>query len=417
MVTIVVDNINNRVKYTFDFIFKSRGVDYVLATTIPETTDFLIYSSKYKGDKKIPNATLLNAESILNYSLTKSRFEKEECLAFDGISDPVATIFYILTRFEEYNSNQKDEHGRFPFSESILKKYNWIEKTICDRLAKEICLFVGVHEFEKKEVNIIPTFDIDNTFAYRLKSGRQRFLSISKDILTFNFQRLKERYSVEKGKKDPYDTFEKIKTIAERFPKTIIFWLVGELAEKDRNISIQNLEHRKLIKEMSEICIVNLHPSYASFLSKEKLNQEKLSLEEVVKKKITASRQHFLRFQMPESFRLLEKLGFMDEYSMGFAEHIGFRSGTARSHSWFDLEQNRISDLVIHPFVYMDGTLNEYMQLDVEQSKTKVRELYNEINNFGGDFIFLWHNETIGDYQKWKGWSELLNFTLNLKDE
>ena len=220
-----------------------------------------------------------------------------------------------------------------------------------------------------------------------------------------------------KGEIDPYNTFEIIKKTAKRFPNTKVFWLVGGRSKKDRNIPISNKDHQDLVQEMNDAVSVNLHPSYASNSNSDLILEEKKALEKVLGHSVNNSRQHFLRFKLPETFQAILDVGFTSEYSMGFAESLGFRSGTARKHFWFDLSKNKVTKLTIHPFVYMDGTLNEYMKLTVEESKGKIEELYKEVQEFGGDFVFLWHNETIGNYGKWKGWSEVLEFTLNLDNE
>jgi hypothetical protein len=63
----------------------------------------------------------------------------------------------------------------------------------------------------------------------------------------------------------------------------------------------------------------------------------------------------------------------------------------------------------------MDGSLNEYLKLSTTEAKNRIEKLLQEVEKFGGDFIFLWHNETITDHGIWKGWSSVLDFTLSLK--
>ena len=422
MVFVLVDDISARIQYTFDFIFKMRGVEYILVESIDTFNDFqgakLNYSKQKCSDGiSFTPSGLLNETGIWNGNLDKVKIESVDCLSFNGNKDLVASVFYVLTRMEEYNCYSYDDHDRFPFSHSILKKYEWVEQAVCDRWASYIIVDLLKVEVVKSKVEIIPTFDIDNTYAFKLKSGKRRALSKLKDVVKLDAKRITKRKSVENGEKDPYDTFDKIIEVGKQFSGVKVFWLTASEGSKDRNVPIGNIQHRKLIKRVAQSVEVNIHPSYGSFLNASQVMSERDGLESITGSSIVRSRQHFLRFQLPKSYRDLIDAGIRNDYSMGFAENVGFRSGTARAHNWFDLERNEVTELTLHPFAYMDGTLLEYMSLTPEESKLRIQKLYAEIQNFGGDFIFLWHNETIGEYGKWKGWSQVLDFTLNLKNE
>ena len=422
MVLVLVDDISARIQYTFDFIFKMRGVEYILVESIDTFNDFqgakLNYSKQKCSDGiSFTPSGLLNETGIWNGNLDKVKIESVDCLSFNGNKDLVASVFYVLTRMEEYNCYSYDDHDRFPFSHSILKKYEWVEQAVCDRWASYIIVDLLKVEVVKSKVEIIPTFDIDNTYAFKLKSGKRRALSKLKDVVKLDAKRITKRKSVENGEKDPYDTFDKIIEVGKQFSGVKVFWLTASEGSKDRNVPIGNIQHRKLIKRVAQSVEVNIHPSYGSFLNASQVMSERDGLESITGSSIVRSRQHFLRFQLPKSYRDLIDAGIRNDYSMGFAENVGFRSGTARAHNWFDLERNEVTELTLHPFAYMDGTLLEYMSLTPEESKRRIQKLYAEIQNFGGDFIFLWHNETIGEYGKWKGWSQVLDFTLNLKNE
>jgi hypothetical protein len=197
----------------------------------------------------------------------------------------------------------------------------------------------------------------------------------------------------------------------------MLFWLLGDYNKYDKNISGNDIRHQELIKEIAKIYSVHLHPSYESNASNLILKNEKKLIESILGKTVFSSRQHFLKVKIPSTYKNLLAEGFTDDYSLGFAEDLGFRAGTARSFYFFDLLSNSKTNLRIHPFAYMDGTLNLYLKLTPEQAKIEIQKLYQEVQTFGGDFIFIWHNETINNEGKWENWLQVFEYSINLENE
>lgn len=427
MIEIFVEQISERLIYTLDFVFHERGIEYKL------NNDFLSfqnsnlpkfnYSERYFDSipQLIPSTVLFD-EAVFMYSIDICMFEAEECLSFNRSIDPLASIFYVLSRMEEYTSNREDAHGRFSSKYSIQNEYNWLDKAMCDRWSVAFIRYLSgitntVIDIQIQPVKIRPTFDIDNVYAYKWKQGVRRWLSIFRDQLKRDQKRIEERKLVDSGEMiDPYDTYRYIESIVDRGFEVNMFWLLGDYAKYDKNISHSDIRHQKLIVKMNEKTTVGLHPSYKSNSYEYQVKDEKERLEFILDEKVDVSRQHFLKLKINTTYRNLLALGFKHDFSMGYADQVGFRSGTARAHRWFNLDTNQITNLTIHPFVYMDGTLNEYLKLTPEESKNVIWKLHSEVSRFGGDFICVWHNETIGNYNKWSGWREVLEYTLSLKD-
>jgi signal transduction histidine kinase len=89
---------------------------------------------------------------------------------------------------------------------------------------------------------------------------------------------------------------------------------------------------------------------------------------------------------------------------MGYAEVAGFRASICTPFPFFDLDQDSITNLVIHPFAAMDGTLHDYMKLTPQKATETINELIQEVKKVGGTFIPLWHNPALNEVGNWKGW-------------
>ena len=131
-------------------------------------------------------------------------------------------------------------------------------------------------KFTEKKYRYISTIDIDNAWAYRQKGIMRTVGASMRSILKMEFGNVAERLSVIAGKrKDPYDTYDLLKEIKERYKlENIYFFLLGDYAENDKNVSISSKKFQSLIKSIADYNEVGIHPSYSSANKPEQIRLE-----------------------------------------------------------------------------------------------------------------------------------------------
>ncbi len=334
--------------------------------------------------------------------------------------DPFSTAFYLVSRYEEYLPFKADKYGRFSAKQSLAYKNNLLHKPVINLFAQEIKKKISERypdfKFPEKKYSYKATIDIDNAYAYKGKSFTRTLGGYARAISKSDKDDYSKRKKVLAGKeKDPYDTYDLQFHLWKKYNlKPIYFFLLGDWAENDKNLPHTNPLMQSLIKSISSENEIGIHPSFASNQDHEKIKIEKDRLATISGKKISKSRQHFLKLNFPNTYRNLIASGITDDYTMGFADEIGFRAGICTPYKWYDLEKEEETNLTIHPFAVMDGTLNNYLKLSPEEAIEKVKVIVQEIKNVNGEFISIWHNETLSDWREWKGWKDVYEKIIQL---
>lgn len=314
--------------------------------------------------------------------------------------DVFATAFYFATRYEEYLQPQLDKHQRYQAEQSLFYKHNLLQKPFLNNLINDFekTLFekFGIKSKHKKKFNAVSTIDIDNAYAYAHKGFKRNVGGALKDALQFNFKQLVTRVkSNVNDKYDPYNTFELIHSLHKRYKTSLnYFVLIGDYSHYDKNPHFENPYFIKLLKDLSTKYNMGLHPSYVCYNHLEKIEVEKKRLENIIEKKVTTARCHFLRVKLPETYRAFINCGITDDYTMIYASQSGFRTGLCTPHQWFDLERNESTTLTIHPSVLMEGTLRDYNKLDGHTASNVIDNIITEIKQANGEFVSVWHNDS-----------------------
>lgn len=331
--------------------------------------------------------------------------------------DIFAASFFLVSRYEEYFDCKSDESGRFQPSISLAFKNGFLERPVIELWARELsrCLVRKFQTltFKRNEFRSLITFDADEPFAYL---GKNIFSSLGGMLrdLTNNDGHATDRYRiVVKGEKDPFEVFDYISdTIVTNNAEARFFFPVGDHSRFDKNPSWKNEEYRDLIKRLAGKFETGLHPSYFVSESYRKVISEKERLESVLGKEITISRFHSIRLFFPASYDDLEKAGITEDYSMGYPEEPGFRASIARPFYFYNISEEKQTNLKIFPFQIMDSTLFRLKRLDPESSKATIMKILNETKRAGGTFVSIWHNTSLLDNQEGKDWRAVFEYLL-----
>lgn len=337
--------------------------------------------------------------------------------------DLFAASFYLVSRYEEYVTVSHDKYGRFPASASLAFRNGFLDKPVIeiwlklfiDRLRQDYPALMT----HQSPYHHIPTIDIDHAYAYRCRPLYRTMGGIGRSLSHGRLDEVLERLRVLSGlSADPYDTFGFIRSLHERHHlSTICFVLYADYGGNDNNIPVNGTGMQELVKTLKQWSDVGIHPSLSSSGHPRRLQKEIEGLGSATGQAITRSRQHFLKFTLPDTFRQLAKLGIRDEYSMGYASHPGFRAGIAHPFNFFDLTVNEEKPLRIHPVPVMDVTFRDYVRLTPEESLHEIKQIIGQVRSCNGELVTLWHNESLSDTGRWKGWRWLYNEVVEQASE
>lgn len=427
MLLIYAQNISSRLQY----ITKTLLGDAIELTNNKE------YFIQYSGTKINYSSETIdsNAFQIIPHGLlfeTEIKEQSIDCFEWNGLKaffktdadipfDLFAAGFYLLSRYEEYLPHTKDEYGRYDHKNSLAYRENFLQLPLINMWLKEFEK-VSSFKFQVSSFKYIPTYDIDIAFAYQHQPLWLNILGFYRDMLTGNIERVIERGNVYSGnKKDPFAVFDCLDQLHEKHQlKPLYFFLLAEKRKGvDKNISPRKKGMQDLIKQTAEKYEVGIHPSWQSGeeslesgvrsreSGKSMLKKEISILENATQHTITKSRQHYLRFTIPQTFRRLIEADIKEEYSMAYGAINGFRASYALPFYWFDLERNATTDLILHPFCFMEATSVFEQKNTVEQTAEELQYYFDMVKSVNGEFITLFHNHFLTEQPQWLPWRKM----------
>jgi len=419
-VLIYSNKTSERLQYILEFIAEQIGLTYTLTQDAQSfessTAPKINYSeSPFDNCLNIIPISLLFENDIHDQDIQMGSWDELPVFFKQSGEIPFdlfAATFYLLSRYEEYLAFNEDEFKRYPHKESLAFQNNFLNLPLIDlwliKLKSTLeTTFEGL-KLKQKKFEYIPTYDIDIAYSYLHKGMARSTGGFISDLLKGDLKSIGNRKKVLSGQQmDPYDSYDFLDDGHSKYNlHPTYFFLVGEQGPLDKNLDPNQKEVASLIRSISSKYDIGIHPSYQSH-EKKSLRDEKETLEGICSKKIEKSRQHYIRFKLPETYRELIEIGIKEDFSMGYGSINGFRASTSNSFNWFDLSSNKKSDLRIQPFSFMECNSFFEQKQSVEETRNELKHYIDLTKKTKGTFCSIWHNFSLGSDPIWKGWKEL----------
>ncbi len=326
--------------------------------------------------------------------------------------DVFASAFFMLTRWEEYITQEQDEHGRFPAKHALAWRAGFLDRPVVNEYANllwQMLIRLGWQAPRvERQFRLQISHDVDYPQLWTSPAARLRTLGGS--ILQRHQPRetlfwLKKHFF---RRQDPYDTFEELMDLAEQNGQPAHFNFLGERPKSSDAWYALNAPfvQNVLQKITARGHVVGFHPSYEAYDDPAAFSRELESVRRVSGQAVTSGRNHFLRFSSPHTWQQWADAGLDWDSSAGYSEATGFRAGICDTYPVFNFLTRQQLPLHEKPLLAMDVTLGLYQKLTPEQATAQLEQLRREVRKHQGEFTLLWHNSSWNTYF-WAAWREV----------
>jgi len=327
--------------------------------------------------------------------------------------DWLAEIFEWVSCADEYSCAEHDSVGRVPFSASYIghhalnprKPYAAVAMAFLQRAIVRIkpqaplrpdspCLaqhiVVNTHD-----VDFLPTQA--TVSGYRLAKNALISLSLHRTVQAA-VQQAKRAFGLAVGGQDPLN---QIGSVAERERErqtTASYYLLGRRGHRrDGNYSL--LEATTTMRRLRDCGMeVGVHGSYRSIEKPDGLAIEFEQFRELGFSPV-GSRQHWLRFRIPQLVRSVQTAGAAYDTSIGWPDHAGFRAGACFAFPPYDFDHEAPAKFLEIPLVLMDRAALALCKHN-GNCRDDVAETLEASRRYGwGGISILWHPTAFGGGQ------------------
>jgi hypothetical protein len=344
-------------------------------------------------------------------------------------ADIIASSFFLLSRYEEILKPEcRDQHGRFCAKDSIIFQQGYGNRPLVDEygvLLRKWLRELGVAIPSEKQgfSKIYLTHDVDVPFRFeRLSSVCKQYI---KNMFRYHYSKspfrkfLNEQY-------DEYYTFpviidydQNLKRKISHVPVESIYFLIS--AGSILNRKYYNFNSRKtarLIRTLDESgAVLGFHVSYEAGVNPRRIADEVTRLAKNLNQYSGFSRHHYLQWREPEDVVYMEQAGITDDFTLSYANSVGFRVGTCRPYRFINPRTKTLTNVVIHPLEIMECTLDRaiYMNLNYDRAFEICKEIVMQVYKHRGELVLLWHNtEFLGTNYQEKLYKNILEYIAEL---
>jgi hypothetical protein len=212
---------------------------------------------------------------------------------------------------------------------------------------------------------------------------------------------------------DPFSNLCEIAELDKRMGLPSVFYIMTTEEKHLKNINdytVQNPEVQSTLKALLTIgAEIGLHPGIFTFNDQKRMLEQKEKLEEAIDRSVVRSRQHYLKYDYPLTFHLLDAIGIKNDSSILVNLEEVADPEKRSTYIMSDVDGNKMS-ISQTPLVFMD---THYMMLKDDDLLSVLEKSIAPAKKDGGEIMILWHNNNISNNREKGLYKEALEVIRN----